>query len=151
MTVCLPDTFNLKLTNASGCCLQWNTVTDIDLDLIYRSQTYWNSDLVLPWYGCTTSTWFYLQFHLICQHDISSAQTFILRWLNDVSTRQCAPEVFSPPYELKAWTLVEQTCDPFYLKFECNDVTETMCQAADDCDGPPPTCDFIAEITEKAP
>ena len=151
MSVCLPDIFNLKLTNTDGCCLQWSTITDMDLDLIYRSQTYWNSELVLPWYGCTTETWYYLQFHLICQHDISSAQTFILRWLSDVPSRECAAEEFSPPFELKAWTLIEQECDPFYLKFVCNDNPETMCQAADDCDGPPGACDFIAEITEKAP
>jgi hypothetical protein len=150
VSVCLPDLFNLKFTNVGGCCLQWNTVTDIDLDLVYRSQTYWNSTLVLPWFGCTTQWWFYLQFHLICQH-VGGQQTFILRWLDDVPSRQCEAAAMGPPFELKAWTLVEQVCDPFYLKFECNNAQLSSCQAADDCEGPAPICDFIAEITEKAP
>ena len=149
--ICLPDELNLAFTQSeTDCCDQWPNALDVPLNQVYRSQTYWNSALVLPWYGASTDTWFRVQFHLVCQHD-QGAQTFILRWfeVHDM-TRHCEPAELEPPYELKAWGLHEQTCDPFQLDFRVSDMNYSACypDGMKEPDDPDIICAFRALITE---
>ena len=139
--ICFPD--------ESPCCAQWQAA-DILLTRVFRSQAYWNSDLVLPWYGATTDTWFHVQFHLICQRDAHGNQTFVLRWFDEVSARQCQPAAGGPPFELTEWTLISQDCDPVILTFRVENISETACypDGLKDPDDPIAICDFQAIVTE---
>ncbi len=151
MSICLPDVMSLAFSQRiEGCCFQYPNATDIVFDRVYRGQTYWNSGLVLPWYSAGTDTWFYTQFHLYCEHDASGNQTFKLRWFDDVDVRKCIPVPENPPFELKPWTFLAQTCEPLVLTYEVLEFGNPSCyeNGIKEPDDPEAICDFDAIITE---
>jgi len=154
MSICLPDTLNLTFTNVDGCCEQF-TSRDIELNRVYRTQMYWNSDMVLPCYGFSTDTWFYQQFHFWCDL-VAGVQTFHLAWCVSESAtqaRRCAPcTTLSPPI-LQEWDLVSAECDPLSQEYELTGGNWSPC--CDPITGPGmgdpiPSCDLEAIVTESA-
>jgi len=149
--ICLPDEFTLQFRQVvNDCCFQWPNSVDIPLERVYRSQAYWNSDRCLAYYGASTDTWFYQQFHLHCVR-IVGVQTFTLRWLFGVDVRQCEPDPTpGPPFEGLTWIFQYQECKPFELKFTVEDVASVACyeDGLSDPDDPIVYCDFEAIITE---
>ena len=116
---------------------------------------HWISDKVLSWYGCTTETYFYLQFSFFCRYSGSpTAQNFHLVWNTDEDD---TPECLGSSGQAE-WDWVSESCDPFVATFKLDDVAGTMCCPADYCDDPEdpcndpevpdPTYDFTAVITE---
>lgn len=144
---CWQSAFSLQLTNPSSCYVQLPAVSTVTLNQVYRSQTMWVSAKVLPCYGCTTATWFYVQFFFWCE--FSPGQPgFRLAWCFDSSstTTECEPCI-----GFSEWDLVSRDadCDLFDMVFEYGP-WDTVCKkAVDDCDPGFPACDpLIAEITE---
>jgi len=127
MSICLSDTYNLYFESTD--CVQAPTQT-ITLNLVYQSQTYWNSALVLPYYGCTIQWWADIQFHLLCQYTPSGSQKFWLWWVKYFrpNSRTCSVGTATN------WTFVSNVCDPFQLEYSTEEqIPGEGCRAADDC------------------
>ncbi len=149
---CWPDTFSLQLTNPGDCYVQLPSTSTIALNKVYRSQTLWVSDKVLPCYGCTTETTFYVQFFFRCLF-APGQPGFELLWCFGYSdtTTECAACTTIGDLTLGVWDFVSRDadCDPFDMVFEYGTWDTPCSKAVDDCDFGFPTCaNLTAEITE---
>ena len=150
--ICLPDTLSCYFENIDDCCVQWSTKS-IDLNRVYNSQVYWNSDIdELNCYGCTTAAWTYQQLHFFCELDENDEQVYRLQMCMGyaTATRQCSPCTDgTPPPTFYEFDLVSFTCDPFEVVFRILDEDfPPCCEADDDCDPDVMSCDIYATITE---
>lgn len=149
---CWPDTFSLQLTNPGDCYVQLPSTSTITLTRVFRSQTMWVSEKVLPCYGCTTETWFYVQFFFWCEFAPGNPG-YRLAWCFDDSSTiaACAPCSGVGPPTFGEWDFISRDadCDAFDMVFSYGP-WDTVCKkAVDDCDSGYPTCaDLTAEITE---
>ena len=150
---CMVDEYDLYFENLDDCCEQWSTNQTITLNLVYRSQAYWNSALTLQCYqSAGDPTTSYRQFHLECHRDGVQASGWYLHWCHPLwapgATRDCTG-CDTTPSIYEAWDLVSFNCDPFEAVFELTDwVNGQCCIPEDPPPPPPPTCDFLVTITE---